>query len=168
MLRLGLERIERVDPLPGEDAALRVEDERLAHAEELPPCRPLGGPAHRGRRRGGRGSADGVTGALASARAAVAGAAPNDPELAELEARLVELAILASDLGSDLTRYAATVDLDPQRLGWVQQRRAQLEHPHRPVRRHVDEVLAWSARASPGSPSSSAPTTGSVSSRPTW
>ena len=146
-LRLGLERIERVDPLPGEDAALRVEDERLAHAEELRLAAHSAGLLIVGDDAAAGGSADGVTGALASARAAVAGAAPNDPELAELEARLVELGILASDLGSDLTRYADTVDLDPQRLGWVQQRRAQLSTLTAQYGHTVDEVLAWSARA---------------------
>jgi DNA repair protein RecN (Recombination protein N) len=147
VLRLGLERIEQVDPLPGEDAALRVEDERLAHAEELRLAAHCAGLLVVGDDDAAGGSADGVTGALASARAAVAGAAANDPELAELEVRLVELGILASDLGSDLTRYADTVDLDPQRLGWVQQRRAQLGTLTARYGHTVDEVLAWSARA---------------------
>ncbi|HNQ08528.1 MAG TPA: DNA repair protein RecN, partial [Tetrasphaera sp.] len=35
VLRAGVERIERIDPQPGEDAALRAEEDRLAHAEQL-------------------------------------------------------------------------------------------------------------------------------------
>ena len=34
-LQAGLERIEALDPQPGEDVALRAEDERLAHADGL-------------------------------------------------------------------------------------------------------------------------------------
>jgi DNA repair protein RecN (Recombination protein N) len=34
-LRLGLEQVEQVDPRPGEDAELRIEEDRLAHAEAL-------------------------------------------------------------------------------------------------------------------------------------
>src|SRR5690606_22692302 len=34
-LQAGLEHIERVAPLPGEDEDLRLEDERLGHSEEL-------------------------------------------------------------------------------------------------------------------------------------
>ena len=35
VLQAGLERIEALDPQPGEDVALRAEDERLAHADGL-------------------------------------------------------------------------------------------------------------------------------------
>ncbi len=147
VLQLGLERIEQVDPQPGEDAALRVEDERLAHAEELRLAAHSAGLLLLGDDDAAGGSADGVSGALAGARAAVSTAAANDPELADLERRLHELAVLASDLGADLTRYAGTVDLDPDRLGWVQQRRARLGTLTAHYGDTVDEVLAWSERA---------------------
>ncbi len=35
ILQMGLEQIEELDPQPGEDAELRLEDERLSHAEGL-------------------------------------------------------------------------------------------------------------------------------------
>src|SRR5665811_2629303 len=43
VLRTGLEEIEAVDPLPGEDLELRAEDARLAHSDGL---RDSAGQAH--------------------------------------------------------------------------------------------------------------------------
>ncbi len=147
MLQLGLERIERVDPQPGEDAALRVEDERLAHAEELRLAAEGASLILAGDDEADGGGSTGVVGALGQARAALAGAADNDPELAALESRLAELLYVATDLGSDLGRYAAGVDLDPARLAWVQQRRADLATLTAQYGADADEVLAWSGTA---------------------
>ena len=147
LLRLGLERIEAVDPQPGEDVALRVEDERLTHAEELRLAAQSAALLVTGDDDSIGSGADGVVGVLGQARAALHGTADNDPDLADLERRVAELGYLAADVGSDLSRYAATVDLDPGRLAWVQQRRAALAGLTAQYGADVDEVLSWSADA---------------------
>ena len=148
LLQRGLERVEAAEPLPGEDAALRIEDERLAHAEELRRGSAeaqgllVGGDEADGR------ADDGVMGDLARARAALSQVSANDPALADLERRLTEVTHLVTDLASDLSAYVADVDLDPGRLEWVQERRALLSELTRSYGDTVDDVLAWSANAS--------------------
>ena len=147
VLRAGLEEIEAADPQPGEDHELRAEDERLAHAEGL---RGSAGLAHLLL----VGSADGpgedaldergnVAELLAEARATLAGASVHDQALAELERRAQELGYLATDLGADLAAYLSDVDVDPARLAWVQDRRAELARLQRKYGDTVDDVLAW-------------------------
>ncbi|EAP99357.1 putative DNA repair protein [Janibacter sp. HTCC2649] len=148
LLHRGLERIAEVEPLAGEDADLRIEDERLAHAEEL---RRGSSEAHLllvGDDDASGGADGGVMGALASARSSMSQVSSNDPSLADLERRLNEVTHLVTDLASDLSSYVADVDLDPGRLEFVQQRRAQLTDLTRSYGETIDEVIAWSAAAS--------------------
>lgn len=148
LLHRGLERIAEVEPLAGEDADLRVEDERLAHAEEL---RRGSSEAHLllvGDDDASGGSNGGVMGSLASARSSMSQVSANDPALADLERRLSEVTHLVTDLASDLSSYVADVDLDPGRLDFVQQRRAQLTDLTRSYGETIDEVMAWSSAAS--------------------
>ncbi|HYN29584.1 MAG TPA: AAA family ATPase, partial [Dermatophilaceae bacterium] len=116
LLELGLGRVAAVDPAPGEDLALRAEDERLSHAEELRAAAGLASAVLAGDEDGYAGDAEGVLGPLGRARAALGAVSAADPALADLEGRLTELTHLASDLASDLTGYVADVDLDPGRL----------------------------------------------------
>ena len=149
ILQVGLEQIEALDPQPGEDAALRIEDERLE---------PRRGPE--GRRGGGPDPAGGaeeeyaaepagnVIAALAAARAALAAMLEHDPALRELDRRLADLGYLAADLGADLrAAYLSDVEVDPARLTWVQQRRADLGGLMRKYGDTVDDVLAWGREA---------------------
>jgi DNA repair protein RecN (Recombination protein N) len=151
LLRAGLEEIEAVDPLPGEDLELRAEDERLAHADGL---RASAGQAHAlltGDQDSlylGAGEADiantgDVGGQLATARAALAPMTAHDPALADLDRRLQELGYLAADLGVDLAAYLSGADVDPARLAWVQNRRAELARLQRKYGDTIDDVLAW-------------------------
>ena len=126
LLRRGLERIEAAEPRSGEDASLRIEDERLGHAEELRQGSAEAQVLLAGSDDTYGQADDGVIGALARARAALGQVSANDPALADLERRLTEVAHLVGDLASDLSGYVADVDLDPGRLTWVQQRRAEL------------------------------------------
>src|SRR5664279_3981577 len=100
VLRTGLEEIEAIDPLPGEDLELRAEDERLAYSDGL---RASAGQAHAlltgepdsgysvGRASGGRasgedgaqGSDSDVVGQLGLARAALAPMTGHDQALAD-------------------------------------------------------------------------------------
>jgi DNA repair protein RecN (Recombination protein N) len=149
LLRTGLEEIEAIDPQSGEDLDLRAEDERLAHTDGL---RASAGQAHAliaggqdSRYAGaGEGSNGGdVAGQLGSARDALAPMTAHDPALADLDRRLQELGYLTADLGTDLAEYLSDVDVDPARLAWVQNRRADLSRLQRKYGDTADDVLAW-------------------------
>jgi DNA repair protein RecN (Recombination protein N) len=88
-----------------------------------------------------------VVDALAGARATLAPVTDHDSALRELEGRVAELAYLAADLATDLSSYVADVDVDPARLGEVQQRRADLTGLTRRYGDSVDDVLAWGKEA---------------------
>lgn len=147
LLHRGLERIEALEPLAGEDVSLRTEDERLAHAEELRSGSARAQVLLAGDDDAIGGGSTGIMGDLATARAALAQVSANDPALADLERRLVEVSHLVSDLASDLAAYVSDVDLDPGRLVWVQERRAALSDLTRSYGDTVDEVIAWGERA---------------------
>jgi DNA repair protein RecN (Recombination protein N) len=80
---------------------------------------------------------------IAVGRHALAGEVDHDPRLLELDRRLADLGYLAADLASDLSAYASDIDIDPARLGWVQQRRADLATLTRKYGDTVDDALAW-------------------------
>ncbi len=156
VLRTGLEEIEAIDPLAGEDLDLRAEDERLAHTDGL---RASAGLAHAlltgdqdslyQDAGGGEGPNGGdVTGQLATARAALAPMTSHDPALADLDRRLQELGYLTADLGTDLAAYLSEVDVDPTRLAWVQNRRADLARLLRKYGDTADDVLVWAKESS--------------------
>ena len=150
VLRTGLEEIEAVDPLPGEDLELRAEDARLAHSDGL---RASAGQAHSlltGEPDGGYQEADGTQGSnsdvaslLGSARTALAPMTGHDQALADLDRRLQELGYLSADLGTDLAAYLSGVDVDPARLSWVQNRRADLARLQRKYGDTADDILLW-------------------------
>jgi DNA repair protein RecN (Recombination protein N) len=150
VLRTGLEEIEAIDPAPGEDLELRAEDVRLAHADGL---RASAGQAHAlltgdpESAYSGAGGPDGadsdVAGQLGSARAALAPMTGHDQALADLDRRLQELGYLAADLGTDLAAYLSGVDVDPARLAWVQDRRAELARLQRKYGDTADDILLW-------------------------
>ena len=147
-LRVALEEIEAVDPQPGEDEELRAEDDRLSHADAL-----RDGATRAHVLLAGDDSAwDGASGgALASLGEAVSALEPwtgHDPALADLHRRLAELSYVASDLTTDVAGYLTDVEVDPARLSWVQERRAELTRLQRKYGETVDEVLAWAQDAS--------------------
>jgi len=140
-LRAGLEEIEAIGPLPGEDLELRAEAERLTYSEGL---RASAGQAHALLSGGGdQGDTSDVGGQLGAARAALAPMTGHDQRLADLDSRLQELGYLTADLGGDLAAYLSDVDVDPARLGWVQNRRADLARLLRKYGDTSDDVLVW-------------------------
>lgn len=147
-LRVALEEIEAVDPQPGEDEELLAEDDRLSHADAL---RDGASRAHV-LLAGDDSDWDGASGgALASLGEAVSALEPwtgHDPALADLHRRLAELSYVASDLTTDVAGYLTDVEVDPARLSWVQERRAELTRLQRKYGETVDEVLAWAQDAS--------------------
>ncbi len=147
-LRVGLERIEGVDPQPGEDTALGIESQRLGHLEEL---RAGAGAAHTalaGDDDAGMPS-PGVLEALATASSRLASVSGSDPALAEIGTRVDELRYLATDVAADLGSYLADADadIDPARLEQVEQRRAALGELTRLYGPTVDDVLRWGGEA---------------------
>lgn len=147
-LQLGLEQIGAVDPQPGEDADLRLEDERLSHAEEL---RRGAGVAHEslaGPDEGYAVDSPSAVDLISAGRSALAPVVERDPALRELDRRLAEVGYLVADLAQDLAGYASGIESDSGRLAWVQQRRADLAALTRKYGDTVDDVLAWGREAS--------------------
>jgi DNA repair protein RecN (Recombination protein N) len=81
--------------------------------------------------------------AIAAARQALAAEADHDPRLKELDRRLAEVGYLVADLAADLSSYLTDVEVDPARLVFVQQRRADLTALTRKYGDTIDEVLEW-------------------------
>jgi DNA repair protein RecN (Recombination protein N) len=145
LLRFGLGEVDGVGPEPGEDVALDAESERLAHADALVVAAQV---AHRALL-GDPESTDlvDVLALLAAARRALEPASVHDPRLAQLLARLAELATVAADVGAELASYADSVEVDPTRLEAVHERRAALRGLTRKYGATVDDVLAWADAA---------------------
>jgi DNA repair protein RecN (Recombination protein N) len=146
-LQYGLEQIEAGGPQPGEDAELRVEDERLSHAEGLRVASAAALAHLAGDEEYAAEPAPNVLAAVAAARQALAPEVEHDPALRELERRLAEVGYLVSDLAADLSSYVNDVEVDPARLAHVQQRRADLAALCRKYGDDVDAVLAWGREA---------------------
>jgi DNA repair protein RecN (Recombination protein N) len=142
VLQFGLDEINAVEPQPGEDERLKVEESRLAHSESLARAADH---AHRAL----VGDVD-VTAArtqVADASAALREAAGHDPELDALGERVLELGILLDDVGAELAAYTAGVELDPERLADLQDRRAALAGLQRKYGPTLDDVLAWAEKS---------------------
>ncbi|MEO7131316.1 MAG: AAA family ATPase, partial [Dermatophilaceae bacterium] len=145
-LTASLEEIEAVDPQPGEDAALRAEDEQLAHGDAL---RLAAGQAlaHLSGDEYAAPPPPAAGDLIGSARSALASAAGHDDRLGDLDGRLQEVGVLVSEVAADLAGYLADLEADPARLTVVQERRAALGALTRKYGESVDEVLAWSQQA---------------------
>ena len=146
LLRVGLAEVEAVAPEPGEAAALALEIERLANADDLRSAAALAQETLTGDDAGEGGAALAL---LVRGRRSLEAVAGHDPLLGELAGRAAEVAFLVTDLAQELASYVAGVDADPRRLSAAQDRLADLTTL---VRRHavddVDGVLAWAESAS--------------------
>ena len=144
LLQHGLDEIAQVEPSPSEDDELKIEEGRLAHAEALV-------AAALGAHEAVSGDIDDAGSARTQVAGAVAGlddAAGHDPELDQLGARLREIGILLDEVGTDLSAYATSVDLDPARLASVQDRIAALTALQRKYGPSLNDVLTWQQKAS--------------------
>ncbi|RJL20712.1 DNA repair protein RecN [Bailinhaonella thermotolerans] len=146
MLRFGLEEIEAVDPRAGEDAELRAEEERLAHADALRTAATTAHAALLGDPASAETGADALT-LVGEARNAAEAVRHHDRELAGLADRLAEAGYLLSDVATELAAYAESVDSDPARLAAVQERRAAIAGLTRKYGADAAEVLEWARRA---------------------
>lgn len=141
LLRYGLTEIEHADPKAGEDDDLRVEEERLGHVDGL---RTAANDAHQAL---SNDSGDDALSLIAAARRRIDAVREHDLELAALGDRLAEVQYLLSDVGADLAAYASDLDVDPNRLAAVSERRAVLAGLTRKYGDTIADVLAWAERA---------------------
>ena len=119
-LREALERLERAEPQPGEDQALRTELERLGNADQLRTAASQASLALVGDEGPAAGPLVDVAAEL------TARAARTDPTVAPLGERLDAARIELSDLGGELSRYADSIDASPGRLDEAHERLAEL------------------------------------------
>ncbi|MDT7579129.1 MAG: repair protein RecN [Pseudonocardiales bacterium] len=153
LLRHGLTEIAAVDPKAGEDRELTEEARRLAAADDLREAAATARAALAGGALGGAGmddagmddSALGAIALVGEARHRLAGA--GDPELVELDPVLAGVLAQLDDVVGELTGYLARLDADPERLGQVLTRQAELKALTRKYAADVDGVLAWAAQA---------------------
>jgi DNA repair protein RecN (Recombination protein N) len=142
LLRLGLAEVARVDPQPGEDAALAELVRRLAHAEDL---RSAATEAHEALvSDDDRPSAAAL---VAQAQRALEHAATHDQALATLAERVAEAGYLLTDAAADLAGYVEDLQADPARLAATQARQAELGTLTRAYGADVAEVLDWATAA---------------------
>ncbi|GGY11658.1 DNA repair protein RecN [Streptomyces hiroshimensis] len=144
LLRFGLDEVAAVEPLPGEDAELAAEAERLGHAEALASAATAAHAALAGNPEDPEGI-DAAT-LVAGAHRAVEAVRSHDPALAALADRIGEIGILLSDVAGELAGYASDLDADPRRLATVEERRAALTQLTRKYGQDIAEVLAWAER----------------------
>lgn len=142
-LQGALEEIAAVNPRAGEDDELKAEMVKLMNVEALRIASATALTALSGSEYSSGEEAN-VMGLLDVARGALQGQASADEELTALEARVNELMILTTDIASDLSSYAASLDVEgPERLAQVQTRRAQLATLMRKYGSDIAEVLEW-------------------------
>ncbi|WP_431954334.1 DNA repair protein RecN [Actinacidiphila sp. bgisy167] len=141
LLRFGLGEVAAAEPLPGEDADLAAEAERLGHAEALASAAAVAHAALAGNPEDPEGADAGLL--VAGAQRALDAVRSHDPALAALSDRIGEIGILLGDVAGELAGYADNLDADPRRLAAVEERRAVLAHLLRKYGETTDAVLAW-------------------------
>ncbi|MFS3130325.1 DNA repair protein RecN [Nocardioides sp. Bht2] len=142
LLRFGLNEIEAVSPVSGEDVDLAAEESRLGYADTLRTAAEQAREALSSEQE----SPDAL-GAVSAARRLLDGVRDHDPQVAALADRLAEVSYLLTDTAADVASYASGIDTDPARLAVVSERRAALSALTRKYGETLDEVLAWSQRS---------------------
>ena len=136
LLRFQLSELEAAGITdPDEDAALEMEEDRLADVAAAREAAVVAGRALSGD--------DGWSDALAEALSAVA----NRPALAALETRLRVLAAEAADVAGELRAAAEEMDEDPERLAVVRARRRLLRELRRKYGDTLADVMAYALEA---------------------
>lgn len=124
-LRAGLTEVDKLNPVAGEAAALRAEEERLANADALHAAATTAHEALLGDPTAGADGADAVT-LLGQARRALDAVRRHDAAIDGVAERLSEASYLLSEVAAELASYVQSLDADPARLAAVQDRRAAL------------------------------------------
>ena len=127
LLRHGLELIDQAQPQPDEDVHVAALVARLSNVETLRNSTAQALLALYGDDGDGQGIPGGL-GLIDQARKHLTQAASEDPELASLQARLEEAALLAADAASDIAHYDSSLDADPAQLEQAHARLALLNN----------------------------------------
>ncbi|WP_163542209.1 DNA repair protein RecN [Occultella kanbiaonis] len=123
-LERDLERIDALEPVPGELATLRDEAERLGNVEELRLAAEQAHAALAGTE--DTLDAPNAVALIEAARRALAAAEGFDASLADWSARLAQMSYQLSDLVTEISSYASALEADPDRLEQVHNRRSAL------------------------------------------
>ena len=137
-LRFQLGELNEAALRPGEDAELDAERKRLANAEKL----REGAGSVVGALDGGRSSAISL---ICAAEASLKGLGGLDGALAPLQGRLESARIEIEDLVFEMRRYASSIDGDPNRLAFVEERSDLIRRMKRKYGATVDDILARQA-----------------------
>ena len=132
--RFALERIEDVNPVPGEFEELEETLPRAEHAEALATTAHEAAEALSGE--------GGALDALNSAIAGLSRMGAVDGKLSQFADGLSEAAIILEDASSDLRRYRDSVDFDPAELARLQERYSALKGLLRQFGPHMDDVFS--------------------------
>lgn len=144
-LQAALEKIDAVDPRPGEDTDLDSQSQKLTHIESLRVAAHTAQVALNGDDTEGSPSAVVL---IAAAHHALEQESAVDPDLANLAQRVQELSVLVNDISADLSGYVSGVDEDaPARLAQVESRRAALRSLTRTYGADIQEVLEFADTA---------------------
>jgi DNA repair protein RecN (Recombination protein N) len=139
-LRFEIEQIERAAPRVGELEELGAEHSRLGHVDRLAQATAVALEHLDGD--------EGLREKLGAARSALRGHSHLDPELAEPEAALERARLELDEASLALSRYAARLEADPERLAHVEQRLGELRRLQTRYGATLEDVLAHRARAS--------------------
>ncbi len=142
VLRYGLDEIEQVAPEPREDETLKADESRLAHSESLARAADQAQRAL-----AGDGDLQAARTKIAEATTALRESAGHDPSLDALGERVHELGILLDEVATELAAYSGGVELDPERLATIQERRAALSGLQRKYGPTLDDVMAWAEKS---------------------
>lgn len=142
VLRFGVEEIEALAPGAGEEDDLARDEARLGNADNLR------GAAEQAREAlsSDHGAPDALA-AVSAARTALDGVRDHDHQAGELADRVAEITYLLSDLAADVASYAAGIEVDPQQLATVSERRAALTALTRKYGDTIGDVIAWAEEA---------------------
>ena len=142
MLRFGLDEIAAGRAGAREDETLKAEESRLAHSESLARAADQAQRAL-----AGDGDLQAARTRIAEATNALREAAGHDPALDALGERVHELGILLDEVATELAAYSGGVELDPERLADMQERRAALSGLQRKYGPTLDDVMAWAEKS---------------------
>lgn len=139
LLRHGIEEIDAVDPLPGEDSELKERATLLAGATDVLAAT---GAAHESLTGGDSGDS-GAVDLLAQAIRELQRAEPLDPALTPMRAEVARLLEAVGIVASELASHSGGVDADPARLAEVEERRRRISELKRRYGPELPDVLAW-------------------------
>ena len=138
----ALHEIDALAPAEGEDDELRALTERLTNADEL---RATVEEAHAAL--DGTELDDGVLGQLGRIEQALAHGGRHDDSLIQWSSRIAAMATELSQLLGELAAYRESIDVDPDELDRVHERRAALASLMRRWGPELSDVLQWAERS---------------------